>query len=149
MAGGTCALTGAKILGPRIGKFDYDKAGKVTKVNAIPGHNIAIGCPGCFILWFGWYGFNDADDNESASEAMKKTSVDAINTSKVSIGIHKVTIITRLSKYDRLCKAINDLCITGMTVTQVMGFGIQKGAGEKYMALKWMLHCFLKYRLMW
>ena len=54
MAGGTCALIGAKILGPRIGKFDYDKAGKVTKLNAIPGHNIAIGCPDCFILWFGW-----------------------------------------------------------------------------------------------
>ena len=132
MAGGTCALTGAKILGPRIGRFDYDKAGKITKVNAIPDHNIAIGCPDCFILWFGWYGFNGADDYESASEAMKKASVDAINTSKVSTGIHKVTIITRLSKYDRLRKAINDLCITGMTVTQVMGFGIQKGAGEKY-----------------
>ena len=132
MAGGTCALTGAKILGPRIGKFDYDKAGKVTKVNAIPGHNIAIGCPGCFILWFGWYGFNGVDDYESASEAMKKASADVINTSKVLTGIHKVTIITRLSKYDRLRKAMNDLGVTGMTVTQVMGFGIQKGAGEKY-----------------
>lgn len=132
MAGGTCALTGAKIPGPRIGKFDYDKAGKVTKVNAIPGHNIAIGCPDCFILWFGWYGFNGTDDYESASEAMKKASVDAINTSKVSTGIHKVTIITRLSKYDRLRKAKNDLGVSGMTVTQVMGFGIQKGTGEKY-----------------
>ena len=72
------------------------------------------------------------DDYESASEAMKKASVDAINTSKVSTGIHKVTIITRLSKYDRLRKAMNDLGVTGMTVTQVMGCGIQKGAGEKY-----------------
>lgn len=43
---------------------------------------------------------------------MKKASVDAINTSKVSTGIHKVTIITRLSKYDRLRKAMNDLDIT-------------------------------------
>ncbi len=72
------------------------------------------------------------DDYESASEAMKKASADAINTSKVLTGIHKVTIITRLSKYDRLRKAMNDLGVTGMTVTQVMGFGIQKGAGEKY-----------------
>ncbi|MDD5843245.1 MAG: P-II family nitrogen regulator, partial [Solobacterium sp.] len=68
---------------------------------------------------------------------------------KVSTGIHKVTIITRLSKYDRLRQAMNDLGVTGMTVTQVMGFGIQKGDGENTGALKWMLHCFLKYRLMW
>ena len=80
---------------------------------------------------------------------MKKASVDAINTSKASTGIHKVTIITRLSKYDRLRKATNDLGVSGMTVTQVMGFGIQKGACENTGVLKWMLHCFLKYRLMW
>ncbi len=60
MVGGTCALIGAAILGPRIGKFNRDKSGKVTKVNAIPGHNIALGCLGCFILWLGWYGFNGA-----------------------------------------------------------------------------------------
>ncbi len=60
MVGGTCALIGAKILGARIGKFSKDKDGKITKVNAIPGHNIALGCLGCFILWFGWYGFNGA-----------------------------------------------------------------------------------------
>ena len=60
MVGGACALVGAKILGPRIGKFGYNKEGKVTKVNAIPGHNITIGALGCFILWFGWYGFNGA-----------------------------------------------------------------------------------------
>lgn len=60
MVGGTCALIGAKILGPRIGKFTTDKDGKVTKVNAIPGHNLALGALGCFILWLGWYGFNGA-----------------------------------------------------------------------------------------
>ncbi len=60
MVGGTCALIGAKLLGPRIGKFGYDKDGKVSKVNAIPGHNITAGALGCFILWFGWYGFNGA-----------------------------------------------------------------------------------------
>ncbi len=60
MVGGTCALIGAWMLGPRIGKFTKNKAGKVTKVNAIPGHNLAIGCLGCFILWLGWYGFNGA-----------------------------------------------------------------------------------------
>ena len=350
MVGGTCALIGAKILGPRIGKFTKDASGVITKVNAIPGHNIAIGCLGCFILWFGWYGFNGAactdvaqlgsvfltttvapsvatvvcmiftwvkygkpdvsmclnaslaglvaitapcdvtdcfgsiaigavagllvcfgvwlldyklriddpvgavavhfmngiwgtiavglfatdtapsyaiadaagvpmtglfygggfkllgiqligllsvlawaavtititfyvikaifglrvseeeeiqgldstehglasayagfsimdvsmsmDVNENtdlgeseyvaASDAQKKASVEVVNTSREPSGIHKVTIITRLSKYDRLRKAMNDLGVTGMTVTQVMGCGIQKGAGEKY-----------------
>ncbi len=60
MTGGICAIIGAKILGPRIGKFTKDKSGNITKVNAIPGHNIALGALGCFILWFGWYGFNGA-----------------------------------------------------------------------------------------
>ena len=60
MVGGICALIGAKMVGPRIGKFVKDKDGKVTKVNAMPGHNIPIGALGVFILWLGWYGFNGA-----------------------------------------------------------------------------------------
>lgn len=60
MVGGISALIGAKILGPRIGKFTKDKSGKVTKVNAFPGHSIALGSLGVFILWLGWYGFNGA-----------------------------------------------------------------------------------------
>ena len=60
MVGGISALIGAKILGPRIGKFKRNKEGKVTKVNAFPGHSIALGALGVFILWLGWYGFNGA-----------------------------------------------------------------------------------------
>ena len=60
MVGGISALIGAAFLGPRIGKFTKDKAGKIVKVNAFPGHNLPLGCLGCFILWFGWYGFNGA-----------------------------------------------------------------------------------------
>ena len=60
MVGGISALIGAKMLGPRIGKFTKDKNGKIVKVNAFPGHNITIGCLGVFILWLGWYGFNGA-----------------------------------------------------------------------------------------
>ena len=60
MTGGISALIGAKILGPRIGKFTRDKSGKVVKVNAFPGHSIALGALGVFILWLGWYGFNGA-----------------------------------------------------------------------------------------
>lgn len=60
MVGGISALVGAKILGPRIGKFTKDKNGNITKVNAFPGHNITVGALGVFILWLGWYGFNGA-----------------------------------------------------------------------------------------
>ena len=59
MVGGISALIGAALLGPRIGKFTKDKDGKI-KVGAFPGHNIALGALGLFILWLGWYGFNGA-----------------------------------------------------------------------------------------
>ncbi len=60
MVGGICALIGAWMLGPRIGKFTRDKNGKIIKVNAFPGHNLVVAALGVFILWFGWYGFNGA-----------------------------------------------------------------------------------------
>ena len=60
MVGGICAFIGAWMLGPRIGKFERDRRGKVTKVNAFPGHNLVIAALGVFILWLGWYGFNGA-----------------------------------------------------------------------------------------
>ena len=60
MVGGISALIGAALLGPRIGKFDRDKNGKVTRVNSFPGHNLPLGALGVFILWLGWYGFNGA-----------------------------------------------------------------------------------------
>jgi len=50
--GGWVGLMGAAILGPRIGKYTNGKP------NAIPGHNLAFGALGVFILWFGWFGFN-------------------------------------------------------------------------------------------
>lgn len=59
MVGGISALIGAKILGPRIGKFSKKSDGSI-QPNAIPGHNLTLGALGCFILWFGWYGFNGA-----------------------------------------------------------------------------------------
>lgn len=59
MVGGISALIGAAILGPRIGKFKKKKDGSI-KVGAFPGHNLALGALGVFILWLGWYGFNGA-----------------------------------------------------------------------------------------
>ena len=60
MVGGICAIIGAAMVGPRIGKFKKNKKGEITKVNAFPGHNLPIGALGVFILWLGWYGFNGA-----------------------------------------------------------------------------------------
>jgi Amt family ammonium transporter len=51
--GGWAALTGAIILGPRIGKYSADG-----RVQAIPGHNMTAAFIGCLVLWFGWFGFN-------------------------------------------------------------------------------------------
>lgn len=68
MVGGTAALVGAIIVGPRIGKYSKTKDGK-TKSNAIPGHSLTLGALGCFILWFGWYGFNGAAATTEASLA--------------------------------------------------------------------------------
>lgn len=53
MVGGICALVGAIILGPRIGKYDKDG-----KPKAILGHSLTLGALGVFILWFCWFGFN-------------------------------------------------------------------------------------------
>ena len=74
-----------------------------------------------------------SDSYETASPAAKNASVKVV-TAPVSLdtGIHKIVIIAKLSRYDHLKKAMNDLGVTGMTVTQVMGCGIQKGAGEMY-----------------
>jgi len=55
MVGGVCALIGAKVLGPRVGKY-----GKDGKPRAILGHNLSIAALGVFILWFCWFGFNGA-----------------------------------------------------------------------------------------
>ena len=59
MVGGIAALIGAIILGPRLGKYTKEKDGSI-KTHAIPGHSITLGALGCFILWFGWYGFKGA-----------------------------------------------------------------------------------------
>ena len=80
MVGGICAMIGAKILGPRIGK--YDKNGKP---QAILGHNLTFAALGVFILWFCWFGFNGCstvaltsqDDMVSASLIFMNTNMSA------------------------------------------------------------------------
>lgn len=70
--GGWAALVGAIILGPRIGKY-----GKNGKVNAIPGHDMAMATLGMFILWFGWFGFNPGSTMAADPDAIARI---ALNT---------------------------------------------------------------------
>ena len=75
-----------------------------------------------------------SDDYDEASEAAKNAAVSVAKAPDLvpASGIYKVVIVAKLSRYEAVKKAMNDLGVTGMTVTQVMGCGIQKGAGEKY-----------------
>ena len=81
------------------------------------------------------------EEYASASQVQKDAAVPVVDTTvpvanasfaPVSSGLHKVVIVAKLSRYDKLRRALNELGVTGMTVTQVMGCGIQKGSGEKY-----------------
>ncbi len=75
---------------------------------------------------------------EEASPAMVNASVQVSDTSKevvgtsLDTGINKVVIITKLSRYDKMKRALNELGVSGITVTQVTGCGIQKGSGQMY-----------------
>ena len=95
MVGGLTALIGAALLGPRIGKF-VKKDGKVTKVNAFPGHNLVIGALGVFILWFGWYGFNGA----AAKNGTQLATIFATTTVAPALATCTVMIFTWL-KYGK------------------------------------------------
>lgn len=73
------------------------------------------------------------DSYVAASETKKAAAVPVTEIPSVAAtGIYKVVIIAKMNRYDTLRKAMNDLGVTGMTVTNVMGCGIQKGAGEMY-----------------
>ncbi|MCC8195304.1 MAG: ammonium transporter [Ruminococcus sp.] len=90
MVGGLAALVGAIFLGPRIGKYVKDENGKVTKVNAIPGHSITLGALGVFILWLGWYGFNGA----AATSASELASIFLTTTIAPSVATVTTMIFT-------------------------------------------------------
>jgi len=72
MVGGVTALAGAMVLGARIGKYNKDGS-----ANPIPGHNIPMAALGCFILAFGWFGFNPGS---TLAGADLRIAVVAVNT---------------------------------------------------------------------
>ena len=91
MTGGVCALIGAAMLGPRIGKY-----GKDGKPRAIPGHSITLACLGTFILWFGWFGFNPASSYGLSSVAQ-------------ALDVSNVFMTTNLAA---ACATVATMCVT-------------------------------------
>jgi len=77
--GGWSALTGALILGPRIGKYSADG-----KINAIPGHNMTAAFIGCLVLWFGWFGFNPGSTMGVAGDGGYLAAMVAVNTNSAA-----------------------------------------------------------------
>ena len=98
--GGLTALIGAWMLGPRIGKFDKDGSPR-----GIPGHSLTIGALGCFILWFGWYGFNGA----AATNGIQLATIFATTTVAPAIATCTVMLITWI-KYGKPDVA---MCLNG------------------------------------
>ena len=87
MVGGLCALAGAKMVGPRIGK--YTKEGKPV---AIPGHNLPLGTLGVFILWFCWFGFNGASTVSMEGDAIVSAGKIFVTTN-LSAAVATVTVM--------------------------------------------------------
>lgn len=97
MVGGVAALVGAKILGPRIGKYSEDG-----KPNAIPGHSLTLGALGVFILWFCWFGFNGASTVSATGDAtLISMSSIFVTTNLAAATAATVTMIITWIKYKK------------------------------------------------
>ena len=97
MVGGVCALIGAKMLGPRIGKY-----GKDGKPKAILGHNLTVAALGVFILWFCWFGFNGASTVAMDSdEAIASASLIFFNTNLAAAVACVVTLAFTWLRYGK------------------------------------------------
>ena len=88
MVGGVAALIGAKILGPRIGKYDKDG-----KPKAILGHSITLGALGVFILWFCWFGFNGCSTVNAEGDASLTSMGNIFVTTNMAAAVATVTVM--------------------------------------------------------
>jgi Amt family ammonium transporter len=88
MVGGISALVGAKILGPRIGK--YDKNGKP---KAIPGHSLTLGALGVFILWFCWFGFNGGSTVSATGDDVLVSMGNIFVTTNMAAAVASITVM--------------------------------------------------------
>jgi Amt family ammonium transporter len=73
--GGITALAMGILIGPRLGK--YEKSGKV---NVLLGHDIVLVLLGCFILAFGWFGFNPGSTLAASGNGALRIGSVAVNT---------------------------------------------------------------------
>ena len=97
MVGGVSAFIGAKILGARIGKYDKDGKSK-----AIPGHNLAIGALGVFILWMAWFGFNGCSTvSMTGDESILSASSVFVTTNMAAAASTVVVMILTWIKYKK------------------------------------------------
>lgn len=95
--GGWCALVGATILGPRIGKYSKDG-----KSNAIPGHSLTLGALGVFILWMGWFGFNPGSSfGITGDGALELSSRVFVTTNLAAAAAATTTMIITWVKYGK------------------------------------------------
>lgn len=88
MVGGVAALVGAKILGPRIGKYTKDG-----KPKAIPGHSLTLGALGVFILWFCWFGFNGCSTVSATGDEVLMSMSKIFITTNLSAAVSTVTVM--------------------------------------------------------
>ncbi len=88
MVGGVAALVGAKILGPRIGK--YDKKGNS---KAIPGHSLTLGALGVFILWFCWFGFNGGSTVSATGDDILVAMGNIFVTTNMAAAVASITVM--------------------------------------------------------
>lgn len=121
MVGGISALIGAKVLGPRIGKYDADG-----KPRAIPGHSITLGALGVFILWFGWFGFNGSSTyaavGADAADAMGSLGHIFVTTNMAPAVAATVCMIITWIRYK---KPDVSMCLNGVLAGLV---GVTAGA---------------------
>lgn len=94
--GGVAAIVGAKILGPRIGKYGKDGQSK-----AIPGHNIVIGALGVFILWFSWFGFNGCSTVSMEGDAIANAGLIFMNTNLAAAVSSVTTMLFTWVRYKK------------------------------------------------
>lgn len=88
MVGGVSALIGAKILGPRIGKYDKNGNSK-----AIPGHSLTLGALGVFILWFCWFGFNGGSTVSATGDDVLVAMGNIFVTTNMAAAVASVTVM--------------------------------------------------------
>jgi ammonium transporter, Amt family len=92
--GAWVGLAGAAVLGPRLGKYNGS-------AKAIPGHNLAYGALGVFILWFGWFGFNPGSELAAVGGSTVAIGHIALTTNLAAAAGAVTAMLTAWARYKR------------------------------------------------